>query len=187
MQKVINGQVPAPPDENAVELDSRRAVRVLKRKRNWRAPGQDRVTNYWWKQAITLHDGVTGAFKSIMLNNYDFPLWFTGARTTLILKQGSFTSDNQRAITCHNTIYKWFTSCLLEPVNHHLDTYKLMETEQRGAKVGCSGTVNDLLIDRMVTEDCHRGKRNLSMAWVAVAKAYVSIDHEYEYHLGRDI
>ena len=83
MRKVINSQVPAPPDENDVELDSRRAVVVLKRKKNWRAPGPDRVTNYWWKQAIALHDGVTGTFKSIMLNNYDFPLWFTGGRTTL--------------------------------------------------------------------------------------------------------
>ncbi|XP_068675641.1 uncharacterized protein [Montipora foliosa] len=31
----------------------------------------------------------------------------------------------------------------------------------------------------MVTEDCHRGKRNLSMAWVDVAKAYDSIDHKW--------
>ena len=64
-------------------------------------------------------------------------------------------------------------------MNHHLDTYKLMGIEQRGAKVGCSGTMNNLLIDRMVTEDWHRGKRNLSMAWVDVAKAYDSIDHEW--------
>ena len=28
----------------------------------------------------------------------------------------------------------------------------------------------------MVTQDCHRGKRNISMAWVDVKKAYV--DHE---------
>ena len=59
-------------------------------------------------------------------------------------------------------------------MNLQLDTYKLMEIEQRGAKVGCSGTMNNLLIDRMVTEDCNRGKRNLSMAWVDVAKAYDS-------------
>ena len=64
-------------------------------------------------------------------------------------------------------------------MNHHLDTYKLMEIEQGGAKVGCSGTMNNLLIDRMVTEDCHPGKRNLSMAWVDVAKAYDSTDHEW--------
>ena len=48
-------------------------------------------------------------------------------------------------------IIMWFTSCLLEPMNHHLDRYKLMEIEQRGAKVGCSGIMNNLLIDRMVT------------------------------------
>ena len=57
-----------------IVLDRRKAVEVLKRKKNWSAPGPDRVTNYWWKQAIALHDGVTRAFKSIMLNNYDFPL-----------------------------------------------------------------------------------------------------------------
>ncbi|XP_074612680.1 fibroblast growth factor receptor 2-like isoform X3 [Acropora palmata] len=99
-----------------------------------------------------------------------------GGRTTLIPKSGSFSSDNQRPITCLNTIYNWFTSCLLEPVNHHLDTYKLVEIERTGAKVECSGTMNNLLIDRMVTEDCHQAKRNLSMAWVDVAKAYDSID-----------
>ena len=69
-----------------------------------------------------------------MLNNYDFPLWFTGGRTTLIPKQGTFTSDNQRPITYLNTIYKWFTSCLLEPMNRYLDTFKLMEIEQRELK-----------------------------------------------------
>ena len=44
MRKAINSQVPAPPDENAVELDYRKAVRVLKRKKNWSAAGPDRVT-----------------------------------------------------------------------------------------------------------------------------------------------
>ena len=167
MRTAINSQVPAPPDENDVELDSTGAVEVLKRKKNWSAPGLDRVTNYWRKQAIALHDAVTGAFKCVMLNKYDLPLWFTGGRTTLIPKPGSFTSDNQRPITCINTIYKWFTSCLLEPMNHHLETYKLMEIEQRGAKVGCSGTMNNLLIDRMVTEDCHQQRETLAwLGWI---------------------
>ena len=33
MRTAINSQVPAPPDENDVELDSRKAVEVLKRKK----------------------------------------------------------------------------------------------------------------------------------------------------------
>ena len=41
----------------------------------------------------------------------------------------------------------------------------------------CSGTMDNLLVDRMVTQDCHRKKRNLSMGWAYVEKAYDSIDH----------
>ena len=55
----------------------------------------------------------------------------------------------------------------------------IMEAEQRGAKKGCSGTMDNLLIDKMVTQDCHHGKRNLSMAWVDVTKAYDSVDHDW--------
>ena len=44
MRTAINSQVPAPTDENDVMLDSRGAVGVLKRKKNWSAPGPDRVT-----------------------------------------------------------------------------------------------------------------------------------------------
>ena len=49
--------------------------------------------------------------------------------------------------------------------------------EQRGARDNCSGTDDNLLIDRMVCEDAQGEKRNLSMAWIDVAKAYDSVDH----------
>ena len=54
-----------------------------------------------------------------------------------------------------------------------------MEGEQRGAKSGCSGITDNHMIDKMVTQDCHRGKRNLSMAWVDLRKAYDSVDHNW--------
>ena len=48
-----------------------------------------------------------------------------------------------------------------------------MEGAQRGAVLyRCSGTVDNLLIGRMVTLDCHKRKRNLSMGWVDVQKAW---------------
>ena len=64
-------------------------------------------------------------------------------------------------------------------MNQHLDKYALIEGEQRGAKVGCSGTIDNLLIDRMVCEDSKRNKRNLSMAWIDVKKVYDSVDHKW--------
>ena len=106
-----------------------------------------------------------------------FPLWFSEGKTTLIAKPGEFRSDNQRPITCLNNLYKWYTSCLLAQANQHIETYGLIQREQRGARGNCSGTVDNLLIDRMVCEDAQRGKRNLSMAWIDVAKAYDSVDH----------
>ena len=118
-------------------------------------------------------------FKYISKLQGDFPAWFTEGKTTLIPKPGVVSSDNQRPITCLNTVYKWFTACLLRPMDQHLDVYGPMEAEQRGAKEGCSGTTDNLLIDQMVTQDCHRGRRNLSTAWVDVTKAYDSVDHEW--------
>ena len=35
------------------------------------------------------------------------------------------------------------------------------------------------MTDRMVTMDCHRGHRNLGMAWVDVKKAYDTVDHKW--------
>ena len=58
-----------------------------------------------------------------------------------------------------------------------------MEREQRGAREKCSGTFDNLVIDRMVCQDSQSGKRNLSIAWVAVRKAFDPIDHRW---LGTD-
>ena len=38
-------------------------------------------------------------------------------------------------------------------------------------------TIDNLLIDRNVTLDCHRRTGNLSMAWIDVKKAYDSVEH----------
>ena len=54
-----------------------------------------------------------------------------------------------------------------------------MDEQQRGAKTGCTGTVDNLLIDRMITLDCQRNKRslNFSIAWIDMRKAYDSVDY----------
>ena len=54
-----------------------------------------------------------------------------------------------------------------------------MQGDQRGAKQDCSGTVDNLLIDRMLCQDARRGHRNLSMVWIDVSNAYDSVDHRW--------
>ena len=132
--------------------------------RNWSTPGPDRIVIFWWKRANCLHVGIVRAFQVIAQSDQEVPLWFAEGRTSLIPKPGEFSSENQRPITCLNNVYKWFTSCLLAPVNGHQEDYDLMEGEQRGAKEKCSGTADNLLIDRIVCQDSQRGLRNISMA-----------------------
>ena len=178
VKRAIHGCVP-PSDEGEWGLTEDEAVKIVGKKRNWSAPGPDKLVNYWWKKAEVLHNDVTASFRAISVAQTDFPIWFAGGKTSLIPKPREFSSDNQRPITCLNTVYKWFTACLLVPVDNHLEEHGLMEAEQRGAKNGCSGTMDNLLIDKMVTQDCQHGKRNLSMAWVDVTKAYDTVDHDW--------
>ena len=51
-----------------------------------------------------------------------------------------------------------------------------MEDHQRGAKAGCSGTTDNLMIDHTVTLDFHRHKRSLSVARIDVHRAFDAVD-----------
>ena len=162
---LFNYRVP-PPVEEAWDLVTSEAVKVLARKKNWSAPGPDLIANFWWKRAQALHEGVISSFRVISEYEEEYPAWFCEGKTTLISKSGEFTSDNQRPITCLSTPYKWFTQCLLVTTNQHLEENDLMEGAQRGACAGCTGTTDNLLIDRTVTLDCHRRRQNLIVAWI---------------------
>ena len=167
------------PRQDSFQLNQTKCADAIKKKRNWSAPGPDRIANYWWKRAVTLHEGTAASFKTILTGEVGYPSWFTGGRTNLIPKPGELSSQNQRPITCLNTQYKWFTTCLLSPMDEHLETHNLLEEEQRGARTKCSGTLDNLMIDKMVCRDSRNGSRNLSMAWIDVRKAFDSVSHAW--------
>ena len=54
-----------------------------------------------------------------------------------------------------------------------------MKGKQGGAKEQWSGTIDNLLIDFMVCQDCQGGRRNLSMVWIDVRNAYDSVGHQW--------
>ena len=122
---------------------------------------------------------MVSAFKAATDTSMTNNEWFTEGKSSLLQKPGDFTSGHQRPIMCLNTSYKWFTSCVLGPMDEHVDKHELMEKSQRVAKARCSGTTDNLMIDRMVTLDCHRNKRNLIVAWIDVRKAYDCVDHDW--------
>ena len=91
IKDAIARKVP-PPSEETWDLDPQQAVKILSKKRNWRAPGQDKLVNFWWKRANVIHKDVVKAFKSIS-ESIDYPAWFSERKTRLIPKPGGFTSE----------------------------------------------------------------------------------------------
>ena len=153
------------------------AAKVQARKKNWSALGPNKLSNFWWKKAKVLHKGMAMLFQTVANTNVDYPAWFSKGKTTLhvLPKPGECTSNSKRLITCLNALYKWFMLCLLGPANECLETHRLMDGAQRGAHAGCSRTIDNLLIDRTVTLDCHWRKRNLNMAaWIDTKMVYDS-------------
>ena len=101
------------PQKYEFTLESTSARKVIKKK-NWSDPGPDKIANFWWKKADTLHEGVSKSILAIANKPQDIHWWFTGGKTSLTPKPGQSSNENQRPITGLNTIYKWFTSCLLK-------------------------------------------------------------------------
>ena len=74
------------------DIECDQVKKVIAKKRNWSAPGPDRIVNYWWKRAETLHESVALSIREIGLGDNDVLLWFTQGKTSLILKPGVFSS-----------------------------------------------------------------------------------------------
>ena len=45
------------------DIEYDQVKKVIVKKRNWSAPGPERIVNYWWKRAETLHESVALSFR----------------------------------------------------------------------------------------------------------------------------
>ena len=89
IKQAINEYVSEPSEEECT-IDYEHVKKVISKKRNWSAPGPDRVVNYWWKKAESLHEGVASSFQEIGRGNCEIPIWFTEGKSSLIQNQESF-------------------------------------------------------------------------------------------------
>ena len=103
VRRAIENCVPESSNEE-FSLDEERARKVITKKRNWSAPGPDRIDTFWWKKVKSLHKGVVRCLQEIGQGSHDIPLWFTEGKTSLLPKPGEFCSENRRPTTCLNTI-----------------------------------------------------------------------------------
>ena len=50
------------PREDGFTFEYTSARKVIMKKKNWSAPGPDKIANFWWKKAYTSQEGVSKIF-----------------------------------------------------------------------------------------------------------------------------
>ncbi|KAL9987105.1 hypothetical protein ACROYT_G001355 [Oculina patagonica] len=76
-------------------------------------------------------------------------------------------------------MYKILTSIIAERTYTFLSEHQLLPSEQKGCKRGSYGCKDQLLINKMILEDCKTKKKNLSTAWIDYKKAFDSVPHTW--------
>ena len=73
----------------------------IRRLSNWKAPGPDGVTGFWFKNITALHHAMALGLDDC-LKNGNVPYWMVKERTVLIQKDSAkgTVASNYRAITC---------------------------------------------------------------------------------------
>ena len=71
------------------------------------------------------------------------------------------------------------TGIIANSVYKYLEVYNLIPVEQKGCKRNVRETKYQLLIDKMVMNDCKKRHTNLGIAWTDYKKTYDMIPHSW--------
>ena len=108
------------------------------------------------------------------------PEWLTEGTTYLLPKtQETQNPKNYRTITCMATTYKILTSIITKRMYTFLEENSILPQEQKGCKRHSYGCKDQLLINKVILENCRKKNRNLSTAWIDYKKAFDSVPHEW--------
>ena len=147
---------------------------------NWKAPGVDKIPNYWLKNLPHIHTHLSCAMEKCIESPETIPEWLVTGRTTLLPKNSETSSaKNFRPITCLTTFWKTLTGILATKIERHLKKNDIMSEEQQGAIKGSYGTKKQLVINKTLLEHAIKYRRNMSITYIDYAKAYDSVPHPW--------
>ena len=123
---------------------------------NWKAPGPDGVQGYWVKKLTPLHERIAAQMNEIINGRALIPLWMTTGRTVLYQKdpQKGNAVDNYRPITCLPIMWKLMSGIIADNLYKMFEESDILPMEQKGCRRKSRGTKDQLLIDKMILNDC---------------------------------
>ena len=179
MQTVANKIKDKVTQVEEMTVDIGKLEHILKKRKNWSAPGIDGVQNFWWKKLTSTWRPLGNAMNCWVDRPELIPTWITHGRTVLIPKSEEFSDEkNYRPITCLNTSYKIFTGLLGKHMKDHADRNEIWDKSQSGTCSGVLGTVDQLLIDSAIMDEVREKKRNLAVSFYDYQKAYDMVRHD---------
>lgn len=147
---------------------------------NWKSPGIDKIQNFWWNSLPSLYLKSAEIFDQLVTDPNLCPEWLTIGRTTLVSKkQPTKNPSNYRPITCLPIIYKILSSIITCRLNDHISANNLIPKEQKGSASNTFGTIDQLIINKMIMDDAKTKKLNMSTAWIDYRKAFDSVPHDW--------
>ena len=147
---------------------------------NNKAPGRDLIVGYWIKRLTSTHDHLVSLYTKLLNNRIDLPNWLT-LTVTYRLPTNNDTNDPKkyRPIACENNMLKIYTAIIAQIVNEHCVKNNVITLNQAGGKSGSWGYIDQLLINKMITEEVITNRRNLMSIWLDYKKAFDSVPHSW--------
>ena len=152
---------------------------ILKKRKNWSAPGIDGIQNFWWKKLISTWRPLTNAMNCWIDRPELISTWITYEQTVLTPKSNELPDEkNYGLITCLNTSYKIFTGLLGKHMKDHVDRNEIWNKSQLGKCSGVLGTIDQLLIDSATMDEVQENKK-LAVLFYNYQKAYDMVRHDW--------
>ena len=153
---------------------------VIKKRKNWTAPGSDGIQNYWWKKFTSTWRPLCRVMNNWKLNRSSIPKWLPEGRTVLLPKTNDLSSvRDYRPITCLNTSYKIYTGLIGNYMKAHAITNNIWDEAQLGTMESVLGTVDHLLVDNCIMDEVREHQRNMAVAFYDYQKAYDKVHHDW--------
>ena len=112
------------------------------------------------KQLTATHRHIA-AICNKLIEEDQTPEWLTAGVTFLIPKnENTENPKNYRPVTCLPTTYKLITSLISRRMQKYMDDENLVPKEQKGSYRGSKGCKDQLLISKVIIQECKRLKKN---------------------------
>ena len=166
--------------QDNIHIETKKVRKQIRKMPNWKSPGPDGVQGYWIKNLGNLHNSIALQLDRCLQEN-NLPKWMVTGKTLLFIKgiqKGKLVSIF-RPTTCLPLIWKLRTDILAEELDEHLEKTNSLPWEQKGCRKGSRGTKDQLLIDKMIVENCKRWLTSLAVTWIDYCKPYDMVPHSW--------